>query len=223
MITGKLVSAFTVLSIYKMEGAVVLNIPTETFYTVQSNEQSLGIDIDGNGTQDFRFGGVTRIGSLIVTERNNRYFGKAASFPDLGGLPSALESNSIIGNVDANLVFLSSDSGDGFVEPGEINVGATLYQCITTGCIGNFLPAAEHLPFRRFLGFQFEAETGTHFGFFDLDYQAYERRAIIKGWAYESEPGVAITTSFIPEPSAALLSFLTALSSVFMRVRKTKI
>jgi hypothetical protein len=84
MITGKLVSAFTVLSIYKMEGAVVLNIPTETFYTVQSNEQSLGIDIDGNGTQDFRFGGVTRIGSLIVTERNNRYFGKAASFPDLG-------------------------------------------------------------------------------------------------------------------------------------------
>ena len=81
---GKIVSVLTVLFISKMEGVVVLNVPSETLYSVQSNEQSLGIDVDGNGTQDFRFGGVTRIGSIITTERSNKYFGEAATFPDQG-------------------------------------------------------------------------------------------------------------------------------------------
>lgn len=206
----------------RVQCAVIVTALSDPLYTVRADGQTVGIDIDGDGSQDFRFDGVLRIGSFIVTERDNKYFGEAATFPDLGGFPSALTENTLIDPSNVDLAFLSSDTDDEFVEPDEINVGATLFQCLTSGCTGEFLPAFETEPFRRFLGVSFEVEGRTHYGYFDLDYQPFEKRALIKGWAYESQPDTAIRTAFIPEPKSTLMAIIGGWFFLFRKRRNLK-
>jgi hypothetical protein len=107
------------------------------------------------------------------------------------------------------LVFISTDLTDGFVAPEDEGFFLNIISCSApTGCRGPFYTDVRDDPQRSFLGFEFEIEGAQHYGYFDISSFPGSFGAALNGWAYESEPGRAITTAFIPEPSTGLLSVL---------------
>ncbi len=60
-------------------------------------------------------------------------------------------------------------------------------------------------PLRAMLGFEFQAQDGVHYGYFDLSFPAFSYGGYVNGWAYETEPNKTIRAQFVPEPSSALL------------------
>lgn len=193
--------------------AVIINVPTEPIPFFNNPR----IDIDGNGTDDFRFGGLPNASSVVITERANRYLGTPAIPPNSGGSPAALLDNTMIGgnSTPSGLVFLSSDSADGFVSPDQ-NTGllANLFLCVSTGCSGEFLGEPGFTQ-RALLGVEFEAEDGIHFGYFDIETSVF-RDSVILGFAYETEPNTPILATFVPEPSSAML----VLGSLILGLRR---
>jgi len=76
-------------------------------------------------------------------------------------------------------------------------------------------------PFNRktaYLGFRFEAATGSHYGYALLQ-DVTSSSAIIAAYAWESEPNKAILAGAIPEPSAPLLFTLASLLVIGRRKR----
>ncbi|YCM43318.1 hypothetical protein V2O64_18600 [Verrucomicrobiaceae bacterium 227] len=69
-----------------------------------------------------------------------------------------------------------------------------------------------------YLGFRFEAATGSHYGYALLQ-EVTSSSAIITAYAWESEPDTAILAGAIPEPSAALLLTVTSLLALTKRRR----
>jgi len=194
------------LTPFSAVGAIIFEIPNEP---IQFFEQP-HIDMDGDGSLDFRFGGIPGSSGIVVTERANRYLGIKDPPPNSGGIPFPLEDNTMIGGIStpAGLMFLSSDASDGFVDPDQTTGSlATLYLCISTGCSGLFLgePGSS---LRGLLGVQFESDDGVHFGYFDIETISFGRQSMLHGWAYESEPNTPINAQLIPEPSTLLLAGL---------------
>ena len=195
-------AAFTIPSF----GTVVAHMPLVPLATTSDDGELIPIDIDGNGSIDFQFGGRPNSGTAFRTERANRYIGIAAIPPNLGGDAIPLRDNTMIrgGNLDGNLSWFSSDL-DGFVEPDEGAGTFTLLTiCRSTGCGGTFFNGSND-PQRSFLGLEFDIEGETHYGYFDLEFQPAAPGGTIHGWAYETQPNTAISTAFIPEPSSYLL------------------
>jgi hypothetical protein len=213
-----------------VEGAIVSFPLSEPilFYREEdapTGEVATPLDIDQNGSTDFQLGGVINYGSLIRPERSNKLLVRSARPPDLGGSLFPLQDNTMVGLTESpmGLIFISTDLTDGFVAPEEEGLFLTLIGCFApTGCSGPFYVDVRGDPQRSFIGFEIEIEGDEHYGYFDISTGPGSSGAILNGWAYESEPGKAITTAFVPEPSTALLGFLTALTSVFVRVRNTK-
>ncbi|YCM44915.1 hypothetical protein V2O64_02645 [Verrucomicrobiaceae bacterium 227] len=69
-----------------------------------------------------------------------------------------------------------------------------------------------------YLGFRFEAATGSHYGYALLQ-DVTSSSAIITAYAWESEPNTAILAGAIPEPSAPLLLSLASLLMIGRRAR----
>lgn len=178
--------------------------------------------MDGNGSIDFRFGGLPGTSATVVTERANRYLGLLEPPPNSGGLPFPLEDNTMIGGIETpmGLMFLSSDLTDNFVDPDQTTgTFADLYLCVSTGCSGLFLgEPGSSTSLRGLLGVQFESNDGTHFCYFDIETISFGRQTMLHGWAYESEPSTPINARSIPEPSTWLLSVL-ALATIVRRKR----
>lgn len=214
-----------------LEGAVVVFAPPEPilFYREEdapAGEVATPLDIDQNGSTDFQLGGVINFGSLVRPERSNKILVIPATPPNLGGSPFPLQDNTMIGLTESpmGLTFISTDLTDGFVAPEDEGFFLTLIGCFApTGCRGPFYTAIRDDPQRAFLGFEFEIEGEDHYGYLDISSFPGSSGATLNGWAYESEPGKAITTAFVPEPSTTLLGILTALSLVFVRVRTAKL
>jgi hypothetical protein len=83
----------------------------------------------------------------------------------------------------------------------------------------------DNVPFGEFfgdktsyLGFEFQAETGTHYGYAEITAQGASGM-IIESVAWESTPGESILTGAIPEPSSSLLLGLAVAASVMRRKR----
>lgn len=190
------------LTSFSVSGAIIFEVPTEP---IQFFERPR-IDMDGNGSIDFRFGGLPGTSATVVTERSNRYLGLFTPPPREGGLPFPLADNTMIGGIETpmGLMFLSSDLTDDFVDPDQTTgTFASLYLCVSTGCSGLFLgePGSS---LRGLLGVQFESDDGVHFGYFDIETISFGRQSMLHGWAYESEPNTPINAQFIPEPSSLL-------------------
>ena len=82
-------------------------------------------------------------------------------------------------------------------------------------------PGAPRGPFymnNAYLGFRFEAATGSHYGYALLQ-DITSSSAIIAAYAWESEPNTAILAGAIPEPSAPLLLGLASLLMIGKRAR----
>ena len=69
-----------------------------------------------------------------------------------------------------------------------------------------------------YLGFEFQAETGTHYGYLEITDQGFNGM-IIESVAWESTPGKSILTGAIPEPSSSLLLGITLTAFIGGRKR----
>jgi hypothetical protein len=188
-------------------GAIVSFVPSQPLFTAESvNSTSFLIDIDNNGTDDFRFGGSIIQGSVFRTEGANRTLTTSVIPPNATGSTASLLGGSEIGVTAISGLEWKSTARDGFTEPGE-NSGNydVLVLCVSTGCEGEFFSLQDK---RSFIGVEFEGIGGTHFGFFDVEFGANSLSGRINGWAYESTPGESITVFQIPEPSTMLLALL---------------
>lgn len=205
------------LTQFSVSGAIIFEVPTEPIRFFARPR----IDMDGNGSIDFRFGGLPGTSATVVTERSNRYLGIPAPPPRIGGRPFPLADNTMIGGIETpiRLMFLSSDPSDDFVDPDQ-TTGTTsnLYLCLSNGCSGLFLGEPGSTSLRGLLGVQFESDNGTHFGYFDIETISFGRQTMLHGWAYESEPNTPINARFIPEPSTLLLSIF-GLAAIMKRRR----
>ncbi len=206
-----------------LPGAVVVHVPPEPLRTLPDASYSYAFyDINSDGTDDFAMGGIGRVGTNLATLQTNRYLAIPAIYPNSGGCPAALGEGAILGlTALPTLIWLNSDSVDGFVLPSEVGMrNTTLTRCLDTGCVGTFYPGFS--AFRALLGFEFEAADGRHYGYFDLTFPPLSWGGYINGWAYESEPDAPIATAFIPvpEPSSLAMLFLGALPWLARRHRR---
>lgn len=203
-------------------GAVIVFAPpTPLFTTEEVNPTSFAVDIDNNGTDDFQFGGSIIRGTLFRTERANRAIMTLTVPPNASGSSVPLLENVLVGPSAPSGLAWSSSSPDGYSEPGILGgTFDTLVSCLSTGCEGLFY-SPDGL--RALLGVEFEAGDGLHYGYFDLDFGVGGLSAQIRGWAYESEPNMPITTTFIPEPSSVVLIVSAVLAFVGTRRRRVEI
>ncbi len=170
------------------------------------NESSIReIDVNSDGINDFVIGGTQVAGSSFVTLSSNKYYAFPATFPDLGGSPAPLAEGALIGAaLPSGSAWLNTDVNDGFVEESDIGTSFTILTlCLSSGCSGNFYGGMH--PLRAMLGFEFQAQDGVHYGYFDLSFPAFSYGGYVNGWAYETEPNKTIRAQFVPEPSSALL------------------
>lgn len=210
-----------------LEGAVVIFTPPEPIQFYREEDAPTGevltlLDIDQDGSTDFQIAGVIGQASLIRTERGNKILTQPFAPPDLGGIPFPLQDNTMIGLTESpiGLVFISTDAGDGFVNQGEEGHFSPIISCSApTGCRGPFYTAVRDDPQRSFLGFEFKIDGEEHYGYFDISSFPGSFGATLNGWAYESEPGQAIATAFIPEPSLSVMTMI-AIISVSLRRRR---
>lgn len=71
-----------------------------------------------------------------------------------------------------------------------------------------------------YLGFEFQADTATHYGYLEITNQGASGLIIEKS-AWESTPGKSIVTGGIPEPSTCLLVSLAIATGLTRRKRTT--
>ncbi|MGC6458519.1 MAG: PEP-CTERM sorting domain-containing protein [Akkermansiaceae bacterium] len=69
-----------------------------------------------------------------------------------------------------------------------------------------------------YLGFRFEGEQGTHYGY-ALFTDTFSKGTTILATAWESEPDTPIIAGAIPEPSSALLAIIGTLLGISRRKR----
>ncbi len=68
-----------------------------------------------------------------------------------------------------------------------------------------------------YIGLQFEAADGMHFGWAHVTVYGDFRGTIIRDWAYNSTPGEGIVAGAVPEPSSAILTLIGAMSVWVLR------
>lgn len=187
-----------------------LELRTDFFLTTEP------VDVDGNGTVDFTFGyDFSAIG--IQTERSNRIVIRIDPPPNIGGPTTSLPlgyalSSTLVAEGFEDFSWASSDYLGGYVSPGE-NAFSIISMVLSTGSASDFNG-------RGAIGFEFHAEDGIHYGYFDINASKGYAGLTLYGWAYESQPGVAILVGQVPEPSALILVGLATLSFLSRRQRK---
>ena len=189
---------------------VIFVVPSEPLLTVGAEAAFNPIDLDGNGSIDFQFGGSDNAGTAFQREGNNRFLGQASPPPNVGGFGFPLQDNTMVREIAPNgLTWIGRGS-------------TILASCRSTGCSGLFFsPVGEGQPAftRGFLGVEFEADDGIHYGYIDLKFNAGVTTGFINGWAYESEAGKGITTIPIPEPGSHALLLISIVGFASMRRR----
>jgi hypothetical protein len=199
-----------VSSLLPVSGAVVIYAPPEPILLHQGDPSDVRYDLNGDGRMDIQISGYNTMFTSVGMIGTNRYLAIPAVWPDLGGYPVPLAQGVILGGdavPGSGFAWLSTDVVDGFVSEDEIGQnGAILALALSSGISGTFYPGDE--PLRAFFGVEFQSEAGTHYGYLDLYMPAYSIGGYIMGWAYESEPGVPIVTTFIPEPSVPMFTML---------------
>jgi hypothetical protein len=178
------------------EGAVIFS-DVDDFIVPWSgggNTVIIPVDIDSNGADDFYFRSTaTQVD--VIPFGNNTVYSTAAIPPDQGGLTTALSPGQLIGENIHPFEWLALE-----VNPSR-DVGSTLLHCVGVGgqlgCLGEFRAV------EAYIGLQFEAADGTHFGWlrFDSTTAFGFPGGTVRDWAYEVEVGGPIRAGAIPEPS----------------------
>jgi len=172
-------------------------------------DELFDLDLDANGTIDFfLIAGMNYFSGITSSNPDaNKYLIHPSPPPNIGGGVAALDSGHLI---DGN-------SGEGTPEEWFGLAGwDTLIFVLDAGETGEFY---NH---RGYVGLEFEASDGTHYGWLDIEGLTSGSLFKVRGWAYESTPGVSIVAGAVPEPSSALLTVIGAMSVWVLR-RQTRI
>ena len=141
---------------------VIFVIPPEPLLTVGPIDGFNPVDLDGNGTVDFQFGGSDTLGTAFEKEGNNRFIGLPDPPSNVGGSGFPLQDNTLIREIAPNgLTWISRGS-------------TILASCRSTGCSGLFYSDIQEgiTSIRGLFGVEFEAEDGVHYGYFDLEFNS---------------------------------------------------
>ena len=171
---------------------------------VPAPDELFELDVDLNGTVDFTLAaGKTHFSGISSSNPDvNKYLILSSPPPNIGGSVAALDSGYVI----------SANSGEGTSEEWFGLEGWDPFIIIlSTGETGEFI---DH---RGYVGLAFEAEDGIHYGWLDIEGVETRSSIRIRGWAYESTPGVGIVAGAVPEPSSALLAVIGAMSVWVLR------
>lgn len=147
-------------------------------------------DLDGNGTQDFRFdydGAILYVSPL----GSNRQIGYPAVPPDMGSSLTPLFAGEVIGSS------LDPVLGE-WVDRSSPNMGwhSMISGCLNVGCFGPFAYRT------AFMGFDFVAADGQrHNGWMRIDNTIPGGGAYLVDWAWAVTPGESIAAGAVPEPS----------------------
>jgi len=165
------------------------------------------LDIDGNGTIDFSFWGDVAASVGMRSEGSNRYLIIPDLPPNIGGPVAALDEGFQIGpeSSEGNL--------DWFNHPTD---WATLMQQLSTGRSGEFWGT------RAYIGFEFQIDSNTHYGWFDFQGHSSTPYGVVYGWGYESTPGVSIPAGAVAIPEPATIALLAAGGLLLALHRKHK-
>lgn len=147
------------------------------------------LDMDGNGANDLTFGydqdfTVQSQAGAAVTATPQPPYSILDAVPLSAG--TTVDSSSSWGSGAYSMVTWRSIPGVGLV-------GAGSWAFVTNA----------------YLGVSFTASDGVHYGWVQITSYP-DMRAHIHSWAYESQPGVEITTGVVPEPSTWQLCLVGA-------------
>jgi len=173
------------------------------------------LDLDSNGIVDFSLFADIGWSAGIHPENQNKYLVHPSPPPNIGGPVAALDPTYVIG----------PNSGGGSYEDwfGSSNY-STLIIILDAGIAGEFYHN------RAFIGLEFEANDGVHYGWIDIEgasrtmenHLLTDSSLIIHGWAYESTPGIGIVAGAVPEPASLLLFIIGAWGTWLLRNKKNR-
>lgn len=184
----------TLLAASTAQGVIIVNDTPQGVLTGSSQSQVI-FDLDDNTVSDLTF----------TASRNFRFTVSGPSTTSvlreqspISGGPIPLQEGFLIGrdNLDPGFRFQSLSLGGGLL--------SFAFEDETTIFGGPFLGLT------AYLGFEFEGDEGSHFGY-ALIREVGGTGGFIVQTAYETEPGVPIAAGAIPEPSACLLTMLGSL------------
>lgn len=167
------------------------------------------LDLNDDGWVDFSIAASYPISIDFHSEGVNRYLIHPSPPPNTGGPVAALDSGFLIG----------ADSGDNILDwfGDNYDYWSGLMLEFDTGRAGEFwnTPDAWGPPWdprsppemRSYVGVEFAAMDGVHYGWIEVQGHWSYPYAQIYGWAYESTPGMGIMAGAIaiPEPSTTML------------------
>lgn len=162
---------------------------------VPEPDELFSLDMDTNGTIDFSLSANSYYFSGISSESQNRYLIHPSTPPNIGGVVAALDAAYMIG------LHPEGPTEEWF----GIDDWGTFIRVLDTGESGEFY---EH---RGYVGLEFNAEYGTHYGWLEIEGLTHSSSIQIYGWAYESTPGVGIVAGAVPEPSSSILIIVGAI------------
>ena len=178
------------------QAAIILNTETRLlgnlYFPPDENirgSYELNFDPNGDGQVDFGLGFfISRVGSR----------GSGVFTPN--GTTRFVYANENLASLEAGFT-LGPDLLDPFREfRSTIGPGSeTLAAVVQSISYGEFFGGRT-----SYLGFEFQADTGTHYGYLEITNQGASGLIIEKS-AWESTPGKSIVTGAIPEPSTSLL------------------
>jgi len=183
-----------------LQGVIILTVPPDPGTGTYTSLPSM-IDLDGNGTGEFGFRARTVQASLIFFEMTVSPSTSVVQFnpSEMGLRELNLDQNVSVDSLESRPLFSYTRFGG---EDGEI--GRTVlasYSGFSDEGEGEFFQTT------GYLGFSFEGDEGTHYGYIHIDGRRVSNYRILS-YAYESEPNTPILTGAVPEPSTTLLMML---------------
>lgn len=169
-------------------------------------DELFSLDVDVNGTIDFSLAANSYHFSGIQRKNDGRYLINPSPPPNIGGYVAALDAGYLI---EPNAETISEEWFG-------LSGWDTLISIWDTGAAGNFYE--QH----GYIGLEFEAEDGTHYGWLEIEGLTHSSSIRVYGWAYESMPGVGIVAGAVPEPSSVVLFTIGAIGVWTLRKRKNR-
>lgn len=177
------------------------------------SDEFFDLDLDGNNIVDFSFTSSLSGSAEISRKNNNQYLIHPSPPPNIGGPVAALNAGYTIGSQSENSnseEWLGLDGWD------------SLILIVDSGATGEFYHN------RAFIGVEFEAVDGVHYGWIDVEgasrsmehHLLTDSSLIIHGWAYESTLGVDLVAGAVPEPSSLILFIIGAWGTWLLRNKK---
>ena len=169
----------------------------------------LEMDLDGNGTVDFRFLGLSVFEAGFQLEPKG--VNKVLGYPDSDNLLAGYRAKRLSAGADIASAAQSVVAWYGYRPNPRLSVtGVYLLSCLDPGrCAGDFKPGLVSLT-EGYVGIQFFAADGLHYGWIRV-LGGYGNDGTILDYAYNTVPGQSITAGAVPEPSTWALLGLGAL------------